>query len=93
MPTNLILSLTLGVRLLSGIFGKNKRLNARCFAREYFRSCSGYGHSRRVKRCGKSSSLQSKKNSWEVRFFASDVISGGILGDLGPLCLALGANR
>jgi len=23
----------------------------------------------------------------------SDVISGGLLGNLGPLCLALGANR
>ena len=27
------------------------------------------------------------------RFFGSDVISGGPLGQLGPLCLALGANR
>ena len=27
------------------------------------------------------------------RFFVSDVISGGILGHLGPLYLALGANR
>jgi len=27
------------------------------------------------------------------RFFVSDVISGGLLGHLGPLCLALGANR
>ena len=26
-------------------------------------------------------------------FFVSDVISGGLLGNLGPLCLALGANR
>jgi len=26
------------------------------------------------------------------RFFVSDVISGGLLGHLGPLCLALGAN-
>ena len=25
-------------------------------------------------------------------FFVSDVISGGLLGHLGPLCLALGAN-
>jgi len=25
--------------------------------------------------------------------FLSDVISGGLLGHLGPLCLALGANR
>jgi len=27
------------------------------------------------------------------RFFVSDVISGGLLGHLGPLCLALGAIR
>ena len=26
-------------------------------------------------------------------FFVSDVISGGLLGHLGPLCLTLGANR
>jgi len=26
-------------------------------------------------------------------FFVSDVTSGGLLGHLGPLCLALGANR
>jgi len=26
-------------------------------------------------------------------FFVSDVISGGLLGHLGPLCLALGVNR
>ena len=26
-------------------------------------------------------------------FFVSDVISGGLLGHLGPLCLALGANQ
>jgi len=26
-------------------------------------------------------------------FFVSDVISGGLLGHLGPLCLALGTNR
>jgi len=31
--------------------------------------------------------------AWGVRFFVSDVISGGLLGHLGPLCLALGANR
>jgi len=29
---------------------------------------------------------------WGRRFFVSDVISGGLLGHLGPLCLALGAN-
>ena len=26
-------------------------------------------------------------------FFVSDVICGGLLGHLGPVCLALGANR
>jgi len=42
-------------------FRKKKRLNARGFAQEYLRSCTGYGPGRSVKRCGKSSSLQSKK--------------------------------
>jgi len=43
-------------------FSEKKRLNARGFAREYLRSCSGYGPGRSVKRHGKSSSLHSKKN-------------------------------
>jgi len=30
--------------------------------------------------------------AWGVCFFVSDVIRGGLLGHLGPLCLALGAN-
>jgi len=48
-----------------------------------------------LKKCGKSSSLHSKKNFllWECGLFVSDVISGGLLDHLGPLCLALGANR
>jgi len=48
-----------------------------------------------VKRHGKSSSLHLKKIFllWGCRFFVSDVISGGLLGYLGPLRLALGANR
>ena len=29
----------------------------------------------------------------ECGFFVSDVTNGGLLGHLGPLCLALGANR
>jgi len=78
-----------------GDFRKKKHLNARGFAQEYLRSCSGYGPGRSVKRRGKFSSLHSKKNffAWGCRFFVSDVISGGLLGHLGPLCLALGANR
>jgi len=31
--------------------------------------------------------------AWGVQFFVSEVISGGLFGHLGPLCLALGANR
>jgi len=30
---------------------------------------------------------------WGCGFFVSDIISGGLLGHLGPLCLALGINR
>jgi len=50
--------------LASGCFRallKKNCLNARGFAREYLRSYTGYGPGRRVKRCGKSSSLHSKK--------------------------------
>jgi len=76
-------------------FLKKKRLNARGFARELLRSCMGYGPGRSIKRHSKSSSLHSKIIFLlgECGFFASDVISGGLLGQLGPLCLALGANR
>jgi len=48
-----------------------------------------------VKTHGQSSRLHSKKNfflgGWGLA--VSGVISGGLLGHLGPLCLALGANR
>ena len=44
-----------------GDFRKKKRLNARGFAREYLRSCSGCGPGRSVKKRGKSSCLHSKK--------------------------------
>jgi len=45
----------------------------------------------KLKRRGKSYSLHSKKNFLVggCRFFVSDVISGGLLGHLGPLHLAL----
>jgi len=48
-----------------------------------------------LKRRGKSSSLHSKKNFLlgVCRFFVSDIVSGGLFGHLGPLCLTLGANR
>ena len=36
-----------------------------------------------------------RKHFWlgGAGFFVSDIISGGLLGHLGPLCLALGTNR
>jgi len=52
-----------------------------------------YRPSQKLKRC-KSCSLHSKKNFFEgCEFVVSDVISGGLLGHLGPLHLALGPNR
>jgi len=36
---------------------------------------------------------QKKFFAWGCGFFVSDVVSGGLLGHLGPVCLALGANR
>jgi len=54
-----------------------------------------YRPSKCPKRCSKSFSLHSKKKFLlgGCRFFVIDVISEGLLGHLGPLCLALGANR
>jgi len=54
-----------------------------------------YRPDKSLKRLGKSSSLHSKKIFLlgGCGFFVSDVISGGLLGHLGPLGLALGANR
>jgi len=54
-----------------------------------------YRPGKSLKRCSKSSSLHSKKNFLlgGCGFFVSDVISRGLLGHLGPLCLDLGANR
>jgi len=76
-------------------FSQKKHLKSLVFAQEYLRSCLGYGPGRSVKRRSKFSSLDSKKKflpgGWF--FFLSDVISGGLLGHFGPLCLALGANR
>jgi len=43
-------------------FSEKKRLNALGFAQEYLCSCTGYGPGQSVKRCGKSSSLHSRKN-------------------------------
>ena len=78
-----------------GDFRKKKRLNARGFAQEFLRSGILYRPGKSLKRRSKSSSLHSKKIFLlgAYGFFESDVISRGLLGHLGPLCLALGANR
>jgi len=61
------------------VFSKKKRLNARGFAQEFLRSGMLYRPGKSLKRCGKSSSLQSKKNfCLGVHFFVSDVISVGL---------------
>jgi len=85
--------LTLWRPLGFGDFRK-KSLNARGFAWEFLWSGLLYRPGKSLKRCGKSSSLHSKKNFLlgGCGFFVSDVISGRLLGHLGPLCLALGAN-
>jgi len=75
-----------------GDFGK-KCLNARGFAWEFLGML--YRPSKSLKRCGKSSSLHTKKIFllWGVWVFVSGIISGGHLGHLSPLCLALGTNH
>jgi len=90
-----LINLTLWHPAAFGDFQEEKRLNTHGFAQEFLRSCSGYGPSQSVKRRGKSSSMHSKKKFLlgGGGFFVSDVISGGLLGHLGPLCLPLGANR
>ena len=74
---------------------KKKRLNTRGFVREFLRSGMLYRPGESLKRCSKSSSLHSEKIFLlgGCGFFVSDIISGGLLGHLGPLCLALGTNR
>jgi len=76
-------------------FSEKKRLNARGFAREFLWSGMLYRPGKSLKRRGKSSSLHSKKIFLlgGCSFFVSDTISGWLLGHLGPLYLALGANR
>jgi len=72
---------------------QNNRI-ARGFVCEFLRSGKRYRPGQRLKRHGKSSCLHS--NNFLLGgcdFFVSDVISGELLGHLGPLYLALGANR
>jgi len=74
-------------------FSEKKRLNACGFAWEFLWSDMLYRPGKSLKRHGKSSSLHSKNNFLLGGVFVSDVISRGLLGHLGPLCLALSANR
>ena len=75
-------------------FSEKKRLNACGFAQEFLRSGMLYRSGKSLQRCGKSSSPHLKKNffAWVCGIFVNDIISAGLLGHLGPLCLALGAN-
>ena len=73
-------------------FPEKKNLNALDFAWNF----SGPVCSTDLVKISKDASsplLCTKKNFWGCGFFVSDVISGGLLGHLGPLCLALGTNR
>jgi len=74
---------------------EKKHLKARGFAREFLRSGILYRPGKSLKKHGKSSSLHSKKIYllWGCGLPVSDIISGGLLGHLCPLQLALGPNR
>jgi len=76
-------------------FLSKKHLNARGFAPELLRFSRFYRLGKRLKKRSKSSRLHSKQDllcgGWGLS--VSDVISGGLLGHLGPLCQALGTNR
>jgi len=63
------------------------------FRKKYLRSGTSYGPGRSVKKRSKSCLRSKKFFLGGVVFFVSDVISGRLLGHLGPLCLALGTNR
>jgi len=54
-----------------------------------------YKPGKSLKRHGKFSNLHLKINFLlgGCGFFVSDIISGELLGHIGPLCLDLGANR
>ena len=80
--------------MVIAIFAKKNCLNARGFAWEFLWSGMLYKPGKSLKRRGKSSSLHSKKNFLlgGFVFFVSDVISGGLLGHLGPGRQPLGGS-
>jgi len=88
-------SLTLWHPAGFGDFREKKRQNARGFALEFLRYGMLYRSGKSLKRCGKSSSLHSKKNFLlgGCGLFVSDIINGGLLRHLRPMCLVMGANR
>jgi len=73
-------------------FSEKKRLNTCGFALEFIWCSMLYKPDKSLKTRGKSSSLHLKKNFLlgGCSFSVSDVISGGFLGHLGPLCLPWG---
>jgi len=79
--------------LIQAVRKKNSWI-ARGFAREFLWSGKRYRPGQKLERLGKSCSLYSKTIfGWGCGFFVSDIISGGRLGHLGQLHLALGPNR
>jgi len=76
-------------------FLRKKHWNACGFVWEFLRSGKHHQPGQSLKRRGKFCSLHSKKIFWlgGCGFFVSDVISGRLLGHLGPIHLALGPNR
>ena len=92
-PWNSFLKLTLWCLAIFGNFReKNTEMHVALCGNF---SAQRYRPGKRLKRSDKSSSLHSKKNFFVgvCGFFVSDIISGGLLGHLGPLYLALGANH
>jgi len=68
---------------------------ARGLVQELLQSGKRYTPGQKLKRLNKSCSLHLKNFffDWSVQVFVGDIISGGHLGRLGPLHLALGSNH
>ena len=81
---------TLASTKIRGFLNK-KRLNVCGFAQEFLRSGMLYRPGKSLKRRSTSSSLHSKKKFLlgVCEFCVSDIIRGGLLNHLGPLCIAL----
>jgi len=77
------------------VFIHGNTVNECGFARKFLQTGLLYRLGKSLKKCYKSSRLHSKNNFLlgGCAFFVSDIISAGLLGHLGPLCLALGSNH